>query len=134
MERFRPTQTVERVRPTPTVERVRPTPTIERVRPTPAMRLHVAYKYKWTCFQCCEMLKPSFHVDHHVPLCEGGLNHIDNLVPLCGSCHAEKTQWENMMRHMEKKNVSKYFSIITPTIPIPESCVNYIRRKKNSTP
>lgn len=103
---------------------------MERVKLTPTMRLHVAYKCRWTCFQCCEVLKPSFHVDHHTPLCEGGSNHISNLVPLCGSCHAEKTQWENIMRHVEKKNVSKYFTVLSPIVPIPDSCRSFIERRK----
>jgi hypothetical protein len=105
---------------------------MERIKLTPSMRLHVAYKFKWTCYQCRQVLTPSFHVDHHIPLCEGGSNHIMNLVPLCGSCHAEKTQWENMMRHVENHNTSKYFSILAPTIPIPESCINYFRRRKKN--
>jgi uncharacterized CHY-type Zn-finger protein len=104
---------------------------MERIKLTPAMRLHVAYKCKWSCFRCQDMLKPSFHVDHHIPLSEGGSNQLENLVTLCGSCHAEKTQLENMMRSVERRNQSKYFTMFTPDVPIPPSCQAFFTRRKN---
>jgi 5-methylcytosine-specific restriction endonuclease McrA len=77
------------------------------------------------------MLKPSFHVDHHIPLSDGGSNHIDNLVPLCGTCHAEKTQIENIIRNVEKSKVSKYFSLVNPSPPISDALLKSFRLKKS---
>ena len=51
----------------------------------------VAASYGWKCFECGENLPPTYQVDHHVELRDGGSNEIENLRPLCPNCHALKT-------------------------------------------
>lgn len=113
-------------------------PRIKRTRPTSSQKLHIAYKNKWHCILCDMVLPPGFHIDHHVPLHLGGSNDIHNLVALCGTCHANKTQLENMMRHTVIKegmlHESRYFmkmeSSYLNTPPIPQSCYSYFIRNK----
>lgn len=46
------------------------------------------------CAWCEGGLHPSFtHVDHVIPLCEGGQHTIDNLVLSCANCNARR-EWE----------------------------------------
>ncbi len=43
------------------------------------------------CRACRPRFVPATEVDHIVPLAEGGSNTVDNLQPLCKSCHSRKT-------------------------------------------
>ena len=65
-------------------------------------RWDIAYRQKYLC-PCGELLKPSFEVDHVVPLCEGGEDVEENLRAMCRGCHGQKTRRERQLR-------SKYFS------------------------
>jgi len=56
----------------------------------------VAARQNWKCGKCGEQLKASFQVDHTIRLEHGGSNHIDNLVAMCVTCHADKTTVENL--------------------------------------
>lgn len=55
----------------------------------------VAARAGWRCQMCGEMLDATFHVDHIVPLFEGGTNDVDNLQCLDVKCHARKTMMED---------------------------------------
>lgn len=45
-------------------------------------------KYDYRCLACGE--KKPLTVDHVIPISKGGLNSIDNIQPLCGSCNRRK--------------------------------------------
>ena len=43
--------------------------------------------------QCCELCgdRRNLEVHHIIPVCCGGSDHIDNLIVVCGHCHAKLT-------------------------------------------
>ena len=49
------------------------------------------------CRQCKKegRLTLATEVDHIIPLAQGGTNELDNLQPLCHSCHSRKTAKED---------------------------------------
>jgi len=49
------------------------------------------------CRECLKegRLTPATEVDHIVPLSQGGTNDLENLQPLCHSCHSRKTAKED---------------------------------------
>lgn len=55
----------------------------------------IACSQKWTCQKCNELLPSSYQVDHIVPHCITADDSQNNLVALCPTCHADKTQKEN---------------------------------------
>ena len=93
-----------------------------------AHKLEVAYKQRYRCARCREMLKPTFQVDHIVELAEGGKDDMENLNALCVECHAEKTrlyqmqkgklfrtfyksEYVNFMQYHRKRKRSVYFKV-----------------------
>ena len=50
-------------------------------------------KYNNKC-AICKCITDEFEIDHIKPLASNGTNHIDNLQPLCKSCHKQKTKQE----------------------------------------
>lgn len=66
----------------------------ERVRPfkksdSPAKTARVLAKTGGVCFWCTGEFSEQnpFHVDHLLPVCDGGTNDDDNLVPACARCN-----------------------------------------------
>ena len=49
----------------------------------------------WKCGVCANTLPPSYQVDHIIPFSICGNDDIDNLMSLCPTCHANKTQIEH---------------------------------------
>jgi len=49
------------------------------------------------CRECLKegRLTPATEVDHIIPLASGGTNDLENLQPLCHSCHSRKTAKED---------------------------------------
>ena len=65
-------------------------------RVTPLMKKKIGEQYDWRCAcGCGEKLSFDYHVDHIVPLWQGGTNRESNLQPLNPRCHAFKTSLEN---------------------------------------
>jgi len=69
----------------------------DKHRPSPSKR---GYGKKWQKLrrivlsqnpECAMCGAPATHVDHIVPLADGGTNDRENLQPLCHSCHTRKT-------------------------------------------
>ena len=48
---------------------------------------------------CDELLKPDCHLDHVVPLEDGGQDSVENLQALCVSCHSQKTYDHRLQQH-----------------------------------
>lgn len=54
--------------------------------------LDLCNKYNNRCLCCGE--KNKLTVDHVIPISKGGMNTIDNIQPLCGSCNSKKNNKE----------------------------------------
>jgi len=65
--------------------------TKEKRNVTNAMKKIVGAKYEWKCAGCKSILDEGYQVDHIIPLFKNGTNDIDNLQPLCGTCHNKKS-------------------------------------------
>jgi hypothetical protein len=55
----------------------------------------VSSKQDWKCGSCKQTLPPSYQVDHIIPFSISNSDDIDNLMSLCPTCHANKTQIEH---------------------------------------
>lgn len=65
---------------------------------TPYQRASVAAAQEWRCSACDVLFKALWHVDHVLPLADGGADTLDNMQALCADCHMDKTADENMRR------------------------------------
>jgi 5-methylcytosine-specific restriction endonuclease McrA len=63
----------------------------------------VAASQSWICTICSTLLSSAFQVDHVLPLWNGGTDALENLCALCPSCHAIKTQRENIQRNEDQR-------------------------------
>jgi 5-methylcytosine-specific restriction endonuclease McrA len=69
---------------------------------TPYQRASVAAAQEWRCMSCNILFKALWHIDHVVPLADGGADDVKNMQALCAICHADKTSEENMRRKKSK--------------------------------
>lgn len=72
---------------------------------TEAQKRIVAATYGWRCARCDTTLASTYHVDHIVPLWEGGADTPEQCQPLCVGCHAIKTQRESIRRAERKRRM-----------------------------
>lgn len=76
----------------------------KRKRISSYIRYTVAFRQNFTCTGCNQTLKPGWHLDHLVPLCEfeedrlEDANDIENMQGMCYDCHLSKTVRENTER------------------------------------
>jgi rubrerythrin len=68
-----------------------------------AHRRMVGARQEWKCAHCSIVLPSAFQVDHVVPLWRGGVDSVDNAEALCATCHAQKTQREEIERHESRR-------------------------------
>lgn len=72
----------------------------------------VSSKQDWKCGVCNNTLPPSYQVDHIIPFSICGNDDIDNLMSLCPTCHANKTQLEHnrilRFKKLKAENNIKY--------------------------
>ena len=63
---------------------------------TPYLKKQIAYDQNWKCScGCGKTLQPDFHIDHTVPLWQGGGDTTDNMTAMNPACHQRKTAIEN---------------------------------------
>ena len=70
---------------------------------TEGVKRRVAASRDWKCGCCDGTLSAAFHIDHRVPLWDGGADCESNMQALCGSCHAEKTMNEGIERARRRR-------------------------------
>ena len=81
-----------------TVGTVSPVATVPRRRVPQTERHAIALRFEHRC-ACCRVLLPvGWHLDHRVPLADGGADDASNMQPLCTPCHTLKTARENAGR------------------------------------
>ena len=73
-------------------------PKIKRGALTDVIKKQIAADQKWCCSICTNVFDSTYHVDHTIPLWNGGMDHKDNATAMCVSCHAKKTQNEWILR------------------------------------
>jgi len=73
------------------IGQIRPEPT-KRKGFTPAQRRDVHERARGSCERCNDTLTEVWHIDHRVPLAQGGDHHMRNWQALCISCHRIKTK------------------------------------------
>ena len=72
-------------------------PPAREVRQVPrTVKLHVAAKQQWRCYDCKEPLEAIFELDHPVPLHRFGTNSTSNLAAKCSTCHSKKSARERL--------------------------------------
>jgi len=71
--------------------------TVERLRGSAgaAQRTRISIRDRFRCVQCNDpWVRGRDHVDHRVPLEQGGTNDDENMQCLCTLCHEKKTKRE----------------------------------------
>lgn len=58
---------------------------------TQKMRVSIASGQSYQCNLCTALFIEPWHIDHTIPLCEGGKDDETNMQALCVECHKEKT-------------------------------------------
>jgi len=55
-------------------------------------KAHIWSKTEGLCYHCGLPLNPfsDLHIDHLIPLCQGGPDTLDNMVPSCSGCNLRK--------------------------------------------
>jgi hypothetical protein len=70
-----------------------------RKRVSQTLNFHIVSRQEFACFVCHTKLHGKcWDIDHWVPRCEGGADHMDNYVGLCTTCHGRKTHYEKIWR------------------------------------
>jgi hypothetical protein len=83
---------------------------IPRIQPTKEERLKLFDKANGACQSCKKEIKSKFHVDHIIPLANGGGNEPENLQILCKPCHFEKTQTEHEEGYIKPSQTESSFN------------------------
>jgi len=84
---------------------------------TEAVKRRVACSQGYLCNICRIPLPAAWQADHKIALQDGGDNSISNCQIICGNCHAEKTQLENIRARSRQKTIPKVSKYFDPTSP-----------------
>ena len=83
---------------------------VVRHQPTKDERQKLLDKADGCCCSCKKEVKKVFHIDHIIPLAEGGSNESENLQVLCKPCHFEKTRTEQENGYVRLSNTESSFN------------------------
>jgi 5-methylcytosine-specific restriction protein A len=79
------------------------------------VQLRIVGRYKGCCAGCQNKLAIGrWHLDHVIPLEDGGVNAEGNLQPLCVPCHGVKTSGEATARAKVRAKAKAHLGIKTP--------------------
>ena len=76
---------------------------MKRKRLTAQGRFRVLHEQDFKCALCACKIPLQYHIDHIVPLWNGGTNDRANLQGVCVSCHDEKTGTETRIRCTKRR-------------------------------
>jgi hypothetical protein len=94
----------------------------------------IACSQKWNCGKCNNILPSSYQVDHIVPWSITNNDNFENLVALCPTCHASKTQVENKRILQFKKKRAKEGNICWFCLKICDNKCNKVIKKIEQDP
>jgi hypothetical protein len=80
-------------------------------------RLRIFHKHGKKCFDCGKT-DCKFEMHHVIPLCAGGRDDEDNIVPLCHDCHKRKPRSANYSRYFKIGENKDYIFINTDIIKL----------------
>ena len=84
------------------------------------VQLRIVQRYKGCCAGCQQRLAIGrWHLDHVIPLQDGGVNAEGNLQPLCVGCHGIKTSAEATDRAKVRAKAKAAYGINAPKQKIP---------------
>ena len=95
-----------------------------------SLKKQVAYEQEYKCNVCKYLLPSSYQIDHVIPHSISGDDSRANLVALCPTCHANKTQKECTRIMYYKRLVATYqcvfcyFCLTQMTDPASHNCGN----------
>lgn len=63
----------------------------------------ICSSFDYKCNVCkTDLVEREFNIDHKIPIASGGKNSIENLQPLCVSCHTKKSNYEKNNKMYQK--------------------------------
>ena len=77
---------------------------MKRKRLSAQARFRVLHEQDFKCALCTCKIPLQYHIDHIVPLWNGGTNERSNLQGVCVSCHDEKTGTETRVRCAQRRS------------------------------
>ena len=109
---------------------------VERHQPTKDERQKLLDLANGCCATCKKAVKKVFHIDHIIPLAEGGSNESKNLQVLCKPCHFDKTREEQEHGYIRLSQTESSFNSTVKEIF--NSSLNtkhaFVERLKNDIP
>jgi 5-methylcytosine-specific restriction protein A len=96
-----------------------------RKRRSAAQREAIAAAHNWTCCLCGHQIDPvrdDWHLDHEIPLADGGEDTVENIKPVHARCHRSKTAADVARIAKGKRIRAKHIGSKTPSPrPLPGS-------------
>lgn len=84
----------------------------DNVMPPENVQLRIVERHKGCCAECQSRLQIGrWHLDHVIPLQDGGVNAERNLQPLCVACHGIKTNAEATDRAAVRRKAKAHLGI-----------------------
>lgn len=99
--------------------------------PPARVRLRIFEAFGGICQLSHRKIMPGeeWHLDHRIPLEDGGENRESNLWPVLGGPHREKTARENSERAVVRRKREKFLGIERPKAKLPGSKGSKFKRK-----
>ena len=110
---------------------------VARRRFTPRERSKVAFEQSYQCSACKVMLNPDWHLDHVIPLADGGTNERDNVQALCIACHTDKSAAATRATRPRRKKrtmITRLIRFVQEMLAYPEVRILVDRRDARAMP
>jgi hypothetical protein len=110
---------------------------LETSSPQEARRLwknSIKEKWEYKCAYCSS--QENLTLDHIIPQCKGGTDHITNIVCACETCNRDKSHenWENWFFRQDFFTTEKYSAINEWRTQLSKQELRVYRPRKNNIP